>query len=1011
MSEGGLESSGFFVLRTPLLPFEDFPRSVDAAGVLVLAERSDIGDALSIASPALVDALSSERAPAAVPKLAAYLTRAATRCTPFGLFAGCTVGNLGRSTRLELCDTTAYRRHTRLDNDYLFALVMALEADPGLRPALRWHPNSSLYRAGGRWRYAEARVDGTLRSYHLVAVDDSDALATVLAAAAAGARVHDLASLLVDEDVDLAEAADFIGELIDAQLLVSDLQLQVTGPEPLDTLIDKLSTGPAAAAAATRLAEVRSLLAKVDAGGPGAPPEDYGQIATMLDGLPAPVERGRLLQVDMVKPAVVASLGPAGVSELARAIEILHDLWRRPDDEGDLARFRDAFALRFEDQEVPLVEALDEELGIGFGSSPLEDTSSPLLAGLDFPPPPPAPGTWTKRDELLLVMVASAVREGRDELQLDEGHRAALARLSGPGRPPLPDAVEVVATLAARSAAAVDKGEFRLVVHGVSGPPGARLLGRFCHADEALHRLVVAHLRQEEACRPDAAFAEIAHLPEGRLGNILCRPVLRPYEIPYLTAPGAAPDARVPVTDLTVSVRGGRVALRSLRLDREVVPRLTTAHNFGYRTLGLYRFLCALQGQGVATPLAWTWGPLARSPFLPRVVVGRLVLARAQWTLRGEELAELPRHRLPRVVVLADGDNQLVCDLDVPLSVEALRQQLRGREQATFTELLPGPGELCVRGPEGRFVHELVVPFVRTTTSPAARRTPPTTQPAAVRRRFPPGSEWLYAKLFTGAATADGLLTEAVRPLVESCLADGLADSWFFVRYGDDGWHVRLRLHGDAPAMLPRLHEAMEPLLADGRVWRVQLDTYEREVERYGGDAGMELSEDVFRHDSDAVLDLLVLLEGDDGLDARWRLALAGTDRLLDDLGFTLSEKVDWAAARRAEFAAEFRADTNLHRQLGRRYRAERPSLEELLAASDGRDQPLRPGLDVLARRSLALAAPAAELRRRGLPLGRLAASYAHMYANRLLRSSHRAQELVLHDLLYRLYQARLHRG
>jgi thiopeptide-type bacteriocin biosynthesis protein len=1011
MTDGRLEPSGFFVLRTPLLPFEDFHRSVDAAGVHALAQRPEVADALSVASPALVDALASQRAPGAVPKLSAYLTRAATRCTPFGLFAGCTVGSLGGSTRLELCEITRYRRHTRLDNDYLFAVVMALEADPTLRPALRWHPNSSLYRAGGRWRYAEARVDGTLRSYHLVAVDDSDALATVLPSARRGATVHELASSLVDEDIDLAEAADFIGELIDAQLLVSDLQLQVTGPEPLDALIDKLSTGPVATAAATRLAEVRRLLARVDAGGPGAPREEYGQVAALLDGLPVPVERGRMLQVDMAKPAVVASLGPAVVGELARAIEVLHDLWRRPDSEGDLARFRDAFALRFEEQEVPLVEALDEELGIGFGSSPLEDTSSPLLAGLDFPPPPPEPGTWTKRDELLLAMVVSAVREGRDELRLEESHRAALAGSSGPDRPPLPDAVEVMATLAARSAAAVDGGEFRLVVHGVSGPPGVRLLGRFCHADEVLHRLVVAHLRQEEACRPDAAFAEIAHLPEGRLGNILCRPVLRPYEIPYLTAPGAAPEAQIPISDLAVSVRGGQVVLRSQRLDREVLPRLTTAHNFGYRTLGLYRFLCALQGQGVATPLAWTWGSLAGSPFLPRVVVGRLVLTRAQWTLRDEELADLPRDRLPRLVVLADGDNQLVCDLDVPLSVEALRQQLKGRDEATLTELLPGPDELCVSGPEGRFVHELVVPFVRSRTSPSAGYLPATGTPATVRRRFPPGSEWLYAKLFTGTATADGLLLDAVRPLVDSYLTEGLADSWFFVRYGDDGWHVRLRLHGDAPAMLRRLHEAMEPLLADGRVWRVQLDTYEREVERYGGDAGMELSETVFRHDSDAVIDLLALLSGDEGMDARWRLALAGTDRLLDDLGLTRAEKVDWAAARRAEFAAEFRADANLHRQLGRRYRAERPSLEELLAARDGRDHPFRPGLDVLARRSLALAAPAAELRRRGAPLGRLAASYAHMYANRLLRSGHRAQELVLHDLLYRLYQAQLHRG
>jgi hypothetical protein len=36
-----------------------------------------------------------------------------------------------------------------------------------------------------------------------------------------------------------------------------------------------------------------------------------------------------------------------------------------------------------------------------------------------------------------------------------------------------------------------------------------------------------------------------------------------------------------------------------------------------------------------------------------------------------------------------------------------------------------------------------------------------------------------------------------------------------------------------------------------------------------------------------------------------------------------------------------------------------------------------------------------------------LAASYAHMHVNRLLRSAHRAQELVLYEFLDRAYSAR----
>jgi hypothetical protein len=58
---------------------------------------------------------------------------------------------------------------------------------------------------------------------------------------------------------------------------------------------------------------------------------------------------------------------------------------------------------------------------------------------------------------------------------------------------------------------------------------------------------------------------------------------------------------------------GGEIVLRSASLKRRIVPRLTTAHNFRSGTLGLYRFLCAVQGQGWPV-LAGTGGPSGTRP-------------------------------------------------------------------------------------------------------------------------------------------------------------------------------------------------------------------------------------------------------------------------------------------------------------------------------------------------------------------------------------------------------------
>jgi len=139
------------------------------------------------------ESISSDGATRAFRSLVAYIARLTARSTPFGLFAGCSVGTLGPHTGLELPPRAQYQRHTRLDLDYLSALVGALEADPNVRSILRYWPNTSLYPAGGRLHYAESRLNAQGRTYHLVAVDESPELAAALERATPGATLDGLA--------------------------------------------------------------------------------------------------------------------------------------------------------------------------------------------------------------------------------------------------------------------------------------------------------------------------------------------------------------------------------------------------------------------------------------------------------------------------------------------------------------------------------------------------------------------------------------------------------------------------------------------------------------------------------------------------------------------------------------------------------------------------------------------------------------------------------------------------
>jgi hypothetical protein len=90
-------------------------------------------------------------------------------------------------------------------------------------------------------------------------------------------------------------------------------------------------------------------------------------------------------------------------------------------------------------------------------------------------------------------------------------------------------------------------------LQSVSGPSGANLLARFCHADERLAERVQNHLRAEEKLDlGDALFADCAVCAIAVPNGVLCRPVCANARFRFWLRQ-AHPIAN-PLSDLTVSL-------------------------------------------------------------------------------------------------------------------------------------------------------------------------------------------------------------------------------------------------------------------------------------------------------------------------------------------------------------------------------------------------------------------------------------------------------------------------
>jgi thiopeptide-type bacteriocin biosynthesis protein len=1041
----------FAVLRTPLLPVDAvFEWSADSSSGAASAldrdrievrgrlrewiAKPEIEEALFIASPTLAESIDHWKTSPDSPRgrkielsLLRYLLRMSGRATPFGLFAANSVISIGNSTSLQVAPRRECRKHTRLDMDYACALANKLAEAPTHRLQLAYWPNTSMYSMGDQLRYVETTLTGELRSHQLSAIESSPYIAAVLAAAERGATIAELVAQLqrFDSSLEPDECVAFLDELIGSQLLDSELPPPITGPQPLATIEAIVRARLNDVSVADTLAATRRTLEEFDADGIGVAVARYRSLFASLAALPAAVNPQTTLQVDLYRPAPGAQVGASVVAELERAVDVLHRLFV-PFNDARFRSFRERFYARYADREVRLVEALDAGNGIGFQSGDSRSSNeAPTLATLNLASAERPTTRWTDRDALLLRMVQDASARGATEIVLTD---AIIERLTTNPLPPLPSALCVFATVAASSAEAVDRGDFQLVVSQANGPSGANLLGRFCHGDASLHRRVEEHLRAEEQLVPDAVFAEVVHLPEQRVGNVLARPQLRGYEIAYHGRSGAPPEKQIAIDDLWISICNGKLRLRSQRLQREIIPRLTTAHAFFNSGLPLYEFLCFLARQDLASDLLWWWGPLNGMRFLPRVRSGRAILTLARWLFERDELPALApdderafagvqrwreQHRVPRWVALADGDNVLPVDLGRMSGIDLFLHYAKERPRVVLRELFPAPRDaLAANAEEGRFAHELLVPLVAREERRSAATSAPSAR-ATDRRSFAPGSEWLYAKVYCGPSVVSKVLQQAIAPLVSEMRDAGVSDRWFFIRYGDPDWHLRVRFHGDpaglAAVLLPALHRHLEPFVRDGRVWRVCLDTYDREVERYGGFQGIELAEEIFQADSEAVLSLL-----DHPVEDGWRLSLLGVDRLLRQFVPDPKARKTVTHTLRTQFKAEFSLDNARERALGTRFRRERAAIEQILTH---RDESWNVVHHVLAARQSRLEHPIVALgekwaaRAIDLPLEHLVGSYVHMHVNRILPSEARPQELVIYDFLDRLGDTELHLG
>ena len=721
-----------YLLRTPIFAFSFFEKltsqwNISEGEFQKLCSTPLIREALFLASPLLLrridkwldgdlkDEKKIEKIKLSVFK---YLTRASTRPTPFGLFAGCSIGAISNCTDIKVKQSEINKK-TRLDMTYLVRLSNDLSANTIIRNQLKFYSNSSIFRVSNKYRYIEYVYLNGVREYRISVVSHSEYLENILLKSVNGVLINDLIKYLTNEGFLIEDSTRYIEDLIENQILKSEMEPSITEGDYLSQILLQLKNIIGVDDLKLNIIKLKDTVSQLTTE-KKINISSYLRIEENLKKIGTEYNLNYLFQSDLVYSNQKNVLDEKVVNKIRKSIQLLNLLTNYSKNKR-LNNFQKLFYKRFEDSEVELTRALDVELGIAYGQNDNFENINPLLDGVAFyDSDVNRKYDWSPINSIFQNKLMEAYKNNKYVIYLKDEDFIDFS----PKWNDLTDTLSCIIGLLE-----VD-GTPKIKLRMASSSSSANLLARFGFYNDDLLSYLKEITEVESKINSDKILAEVLHLPDDRVGNVLIHPALYDYEIPILTKSNKTNDKQIPLSDLMLSARyNKRLVLRSKKLGKEIVPRITNAHNFHNDSLPIYQFLADMQTQKKRRSIGFYLGDILSSiKFIPRIEYEDVILQTATWNFETSdvqeiinnqknepelkiEISELRKvHNIPKYISLIDGENELLINLDNYNSIKVFLNFIKNKKHFTFSEFLFDESS-PIKNERGHLVNEIVLGF------------------------------------------------------------------------------------------------------------------------------------------------------------------------------------------------------------------------------------------------------------------------------------------------------------
>lgn len=952
-----------------------------------------------------------------------YTSRLANRSTPFGMFATVAAADISSNGAIDV-ENSEFGRHTKFDMYFLGSLLPIITKNDAIRNALKYFPNNSLYEVLEKYRYVEYYFKDNVRFHKISEVEKTEYLESILNKSKNGITISELVELIVGDGVSTKDANDFINTIIESQFIVSELEFTVTGTDYFEKLINTFNEDRFAFYEAEvikkLIVNLKEKINELDRNRTNDSDEYYEIYNLLNEQIGDDVDISKLFQVDSYRK-VNGSVSFKTLKSLRGAVTALNKLQSNPENSA-LKEFKKKFLERYEEYEQPLVNVLDPDIGIGYAKQ--TGAKTPLLDNLAVMAN--AYGerqlNFDNKKTFLLKKLLIAMQNNDKSIEITDEELNDFQE----NESLYPDTFSIFTNIF------TEGGKEKINLKTVSGPSANGLIGRFTHLDSKILDLSNEIANLETQLNPDKIVAEIVHLPQARTGNILYRNFQREYEIPYLGNASVDQEHQILIDDLYVSVKNNKVVLKSKRLNKEIIPRLSNAHNYSANALPIYHFLCDIQNQE-ASGMRFSWGPLqSEFDFLPRVNYKDVVFARATWNVTKQDMDAIlaneeskavevvreyqMKRNIPDLIYITQGDNEVLINFKNELSCRVFYYMLKGENFLQLKEFLFE--ENCITG---NYCNEVILSAHRNVETKTNNNLPdftPEEEAENVKHSYSIGEDWLYYKFYCGERAGEEVVNKVINPLVSELYGKELIKKWFFIRYYDAlGHHIRFRILlkdlGQFTQCIQMVKNYSNEFVNSKVIWKIQTDNYLRELQRYGYEA-IEATESLFHNDSLCTLQFADMIEGDSGEKVRWLFSLLSMDHLMNDFNISLEDRVKLFNAAKTSFGKEFNRSGKLNKDINELFADNEFEIERFLDKNNIEEmyEPLWQILEQRSQNNLPLVTELKNFdsqKKLPRPLNEILLSYLHMVCNRIFLSKHRMHEMVVYDFMYKYYSKQMH--